>query len=146
VVGRSRIPVLTQEFVVTAIIAIAVVSLLLLHYSTTQTSSVTVKCQLTNRKDLSARSASVIRSYLNSSARNCILATSLPRNRLSAPCSRRSSNRRHRRNRRIACRLLHDRRNGSGSKSEQRILCRGCTRCRNKGEWQREAVEQTSGT
>ena len=34
-VGRIRIPVLTQEFVLFAIIAVAVVSLLLLDYSTT---------------------------------------------------------------------------------------------------------------
>jgi len=86
------------------------------------------------QKDFKLAGADRMRSvsYLNSSARNCNLATSLPRNRLSAPCSRSSSNRRHRRNRRIACRLLHDRRNGSGSKSEQRFLSRSCTTCGKK--------------
>ena len=43
---------LTQELVLLAIVAVT--SLLLLHYST-KTSFVTVKCWLTNRKDLSAR-------------------------------------------------------------------------------------------
>jgi len=50
--------VLTQELVLLAIIAVT--SLLLLHHSTTLTSFVTVKCWLTNRKDLSARRAAVL--------------------------------------------------------------------------------------
>jgi hypothetical protein len=49
--------VLTQELVLLAIVAVT--SLLLLHYST-KTSFVTVKCWLTNRKDLSARRAAVV--------------------------------------------------------------------------------------
>ncbi len=89
-------------------------------------------------------------SYLNSSARNCNLATSLPRNRLSVPCSRSFRHRRHRRHRRIAFRLLPDRRKGSG-KSEQRFLSRSRrelegTTCRNEDERQRKPVEQTGRT
>jgi hypothetical protein len=89
-------------------------------------------------------------SYLNSSARNCNLATCLPRNRLSAPCSRSFRNRRHRRHRRIACRSLPDRRKGPG-KSEQRFLSRSRrelegTTCRNEDERQRKPVERTSRT
>jgi hypothetical protein len=55
--ASGRIPVLTQELVLLAIVAVT--SLLLLHYST-KTSFVTVKCWLTNRKDLSARRAAVV--------------------------------------------------------------------------------------